>query len=202
MKNNIIFAIRQLFFIPYDIASIYKFDPALKGKLLSFLEIPLYAGIWAIIFHRISHLLFALKIPFFPILISQISRFLTGIEIHPSAKINKGLFIDHGMSVVIGETTIIGKNVLIYHEVTLGGTSLKNEKRHPTIEDNVLIGAGAKVFGNITIGKNSQIGGGSVVVKNVPKNHIAVGNPARNISREKTNNKSNKEVNQIDIEEK
>ena len=126
-----------------------------------------YPGLHALIFHRVAHKLLHWKIPFIPRVISNISRFLTGIEIHPGATIGKRFFIDHGMGVVIGETTIIGDDVLIYQGVTLGGTGKEHGKRHPTINNNVTIGAGAKVLGNITIGENSQIGAQSVVVNNV-----------------------------------
>ena len=163
----------------YDVQAAYKNDPALRSHRLSILEIILYQGLYAIFFHRLAHWLWRCKIPFLPRLISQISRFLTGIEIHPGAKIGRGFFIDHGMGVVIGETAAIGDNVLIYHEVTLGGTSLKTGKRHPTIGNNVIIGAGAKLFGPLTVGDNSQIGGGAVIVKDVPANSVVVGNPGK-----------------------
>lgn len=171
------FFIRQLFFFPWDVVAGFRNDPALRGKWFGALELFTYPGLWAIFFHRVAHLLFGLYIPLIPRILSQISRFLTGIEIHPGAKIDCGFFIDHGMGVVIGETAEIGKNVLMYHEVTLGGTSLKPGKRHPTIEDEVLIGAGAKLFGPLTIGKCSQIGGGSVVIHDVPEHSVVVGNP-------------------------
>lgn len=163
----------------YDIQAAYRNDPALHSNRLSILEIVLYPGLYAAFFHRLAHWLWRYKIPFMPRLISQISRFLTGIEIHPGAKVGRGFFIDHGMGVVIGETAEIGENVLIYHGVTLGGASLKIGKRHPTIGNNVIIGAGAKLFGPLTVGDNSQIGGGAVVVKDVPANSVVVGNPGR-----------------------
>jgi len=162
-----------------DIKAAYKGDPALHSNKFAVLELVLYQGLHAIFMHRIAHFLWILKIPFIPRLISQISRFLTHIEIHPGAKIGAGFFIDHGSGTVIGETAEIGKNVLIYHQVTLGGTSTKSVKRHPTIGDNVVIGAGAKLFGAIKIGKNTKIGGSSVLTKDVPKNSVVVGNPAR-----------------------
>ncbi len=173
----------QLFYFPSDIAAAFRGDPALRGKVFGFIEVLMYQGVWAIFFHRVAHFLSAFYIPIIPRLISQVSRFLTGIEIHPGARIGPGFFIDHGMGVVIGETAEIGKNALIYHQVTLGGTSLKAEKRHPTLGNNVLIGAGAKLFGPIKIGNNSQIGGSSVVTKNVPANCVVVGNPGRIIKR-------------------
>ena len=158
-----------------DIKAIYRNDPAAKN-----IEFILYPGWQAIIVHKfISHPLYNLRIPFFPRLVSQIMRFITGVEIHPGAKIGKGFFIDHGMGVVIGETTIIGDNVVIYHQVTLGGTGKDTGKRHPTIGNNVLIGAGATILGPITIGDNSKVGAQSVVLKDVPANSTVVGHPAR-----------------------
>lgn len=169
----------QLFWLPYDIKSAFLKDPALRGKLFGFLELLIYPGIWAIFFHRVSHFLYAIHTPFFPRFISQISRFLTGIEIHPGAFIGKGFFIDHGMGVVIGETAEIGENVLMYHGVTLGGVSMKAGKRHPTIGNNVLIGAGAQILGNIHVGDNAKIGASSVVTKDIPSHLTAIGNPYR-----------------------
>lgn len=159
-------------------------DPALQSHPLARLELILYQGIHAMILHRVAHILWNLNIPFIPRLISQISRFLTQIEIHPGAKISPGCFIDHGAGVVIGETAVVGKNVIIYHQVTLGGTSRVVGKRHPTIGDGVLVGAGAKLFGPIVVGNNSQIGGGAVITKDVPPNCVVVGNPARIVRRE------------------
>lgn len=150
-------------------------DPAIKSSI----EVLLYPSFWAVGFHRIAHFLYKKKLFFIARLISQISRFLTGIEIHPGAKIGKGFFIDHGMGVVIGETCEIGNNVLIYQGVTLGGTGKDSGKRHPTIGDNVLIGAGTKVFGPLTVGANAKIGGGSVVLHDVAPNTTVVGVPAR-----------------------
>lgn len=177
--NNIKFAFKQISFFYKDIINAYKKDPALRGKIFSFLELLTYAGIWAIFFHRISHLLFTFKIPLIPRFLSQISRFLTGIEIHPGAKIGKGFFIDHGNGVVIGETAEIGDNVLLFHQVTLGGVSQSSGKRHPTIGNNVVIGAGAKVLGAITIGDYSQIGAGTIVTKDIPAHSVIVGNPGK-----------------------
>jgi serine O-acetyltransferase len=151
-------------------------DPAARG----FLEILLlYQGLHAVIHHRFAHLLYRKRLYFFARLLSQFSRWVTGIEIHPGAKIGKGLFIDHGMGVVIGETAIIGDNVLIYQGVSLGGTGLEKGKRHPTIGNNVVIGAGAKVLGNIIVGDNSYIGANAVVIKDVPPNSTVVGVPGR-----------------------
>ena len=159
-----------------DINTIYKKDPAAKNIL----EVLFcYPGLHALIMHRIAHKLKYWHIPFIPRLISQISRFLTGIEIHPGASIGRRFFIDHGMGVVIGETTIIGNDVLLYQGVTLGGTGKESGKRHPTVGDFVTIGAGAKVLGAINIGSNSQIGAGSVVIDDVPEHSTVVGIPGR-----------------------
>lgn len=164
-----------IFFFP-EIKAAQKKDPAAK----SFLEILLlYQGLHAIISHRIAHFFYKIHLFFIARLISQISRFLTGIEIHPGAQIGKGFFIDHGMGVVIGETTIIGDNVLLYQGVTLGGTGLEKGKRHPTVGNNVVIGGGAKVLGNISIGDNSYIGANAVVIKDIPPNSTVVGVPGR-----------------------
>jgi len=157
------------------IRGIRERDPAATG----FLEALLYSGFWAVLFHRIAHALFRIKLRFFARLISQISRFLTGIEIHPGAKIGKGLFIDHGMGVVIGETCEIGDNVTIYQGVTLGGTGKDTGKRHPTIGNHVLIGSGAKVLGPFKVGDNARIGAGSVVLQEIPENCTVVGVPGR-----------------------
>jgi len=138
-----------------------------------------YSGVHAIINHRIAHWWWKHKVPFIPRSISQISRFFTGIEIHPGAEIGKNIFIDHGMGVVIGETTIIGDNVTIFQGVTLGGTGKERGKRHPTIGNNVVISAGAKVLGSITIGNNVIIGAGAVVIKPVPDDCTVVGIPGR-----------------------
>ena len=149
-------------------------DPAAKGYLQIIL---LYSGLHALIAHRIAQALWKLRVPFLPRLISQISRFITGIEIHPGAVIGRGLFIDHGMGVVIGETAIVGDNVTLFQGVTLGGTGKETGKRHPTIGSNVVIGAGAKVLGNITIGDNSYIGANAVVLRDIPDNSTVVGVP-------------------------
>lgn len=138
-----------------------------------------YSGIHAVLIHRFAHWLFIHKVPFFPRLISQINRTITGIEIHPGAKIGRRLFIDHGMGVVIGETSEIGDDVTLYQGVTLGGTGKERGKRHPTIGNNVIISAGAKVLGSITIGNNVIIGSGAVVVKSVPDDCTVVGVPGK-----------------------
>ncbi len=162
--------------IKEDIKTIYEKDPAAENLL----EVLLcYPGLHALILHRIAHKLNYWKIPLIPRMISNISRFFTGIEIHPAARIGRRFFIDHGMGVVIGATTIIGDDVLLYQGVTLGGTGNEHGKRHPTLHDNIVVGSGAKILGNIEIGSNSRIGAGSVVVDNVPENSTVVGVPGR-----------------------
>jgi serine O-acetyltransferase len=159
-----------------DIRAAQKRDPAAK----SFLEvILLYPGLHALVYYRVAHAFYKIKLFFLARFISQIGRFFTGIEIHPGALIGKRFFIDHGLGVVIGETAIIGDDVLLYQGSTLGGTGIVQGKRHPTIGNNVVIGAGAKVLGNIVIGNNSYIGANAVVVKDVPANSTVVGVPGR-----------------------
>lgn len=158
-----------------DIKVIFERDPAAANIF----EVLLYQGLWAIWLHRLAHFLYRMSIPFLPRLISQFSRLLTLIEIHPGATLGRGLFVDHGAGVVIGETTVIGQNVTIYQGVTLGGTGKEKGKRHPTIGNNVVIGASAIVLGNITVGNNARVGAGAVVIKDVPENATVVGNPAR-----------------------
>lgn len=167
---------RAIHHIKDDIKTIYDKDPAARNI---FEVIFCYPGLHALLMHRFSHKLYKWKIPFIPRYISFVMRILTGIEIHPGAKIGDRFFIDHGEGVVIGETTIIGDDVLIYQQVTLGGTGKDKGKRHPTIGNGVIIGAGAKVLGNITIGDHSRIGAGSVVVDNVPKYSTVVGIPGK-----------------------
>ena len=168
--------IRAFSKIKEDIKTIYDKDPAAKG----WFEVLLcYPGLHALIMHRIAHKLNYWHIPLIPRLISHVSRFLTGIEIHPAASIGRRFFIDHGMGVVIGETTIIKDDVLMYQGVTLGGTGKEHGKRHPTIMNGVVIGAGAKILGNITIGEHVRIGAGSVVIDDVPEHSTVVGVPAR-----------------------
>lgn len=171
-----------------DIKAIYRNDPAVKN-----IEFLVYPGLWAIIIHRyISHPLNTIKIPFIPRLISQISRFLTGIEIHPGARIGKGLFIDHGMGIVIGETAELGKNCVLFHNVTLGGTGKHQGKRHPTLGDNVLVGTGSVLLGPIQIGNNVKIGANTFIINhNVPDNCTVVGSPGKivKINGEKVNTK-------------
>jgi len=159
-----------------DIKAAFKHDPAAVNVLEVLLA---YPGFHARQYHRLAHTLFRWHIPLLPRLISNISRFLTGIEIHPGAKIGEGFFIDHGMGVVIGETSEIGNNVTLYQGVTLGGTSMQRKKRHPTLGNNVVVGVGAQVIGNITIGDNTKVGAGSVVINSVPANATVVGVPGR-----------------------
>ncbi len=165
--------------------SIIKRDPAAKSKLSIILT---YPGVKAVFFHKIANFFSVAKFDLIARIISQFSRFLTGIEIHPKAKIGNNLFIDHGMGVVIGETSDIGDNVTIYHMATLGGISpsinsddQRNTKRHPTLMDNVVVGSGAQILGPVTIGKNAKIGANAVVTKDVPQNAIMVGIPAKNV---------------------
>jgi len=159
-----------------EIKAVKERDPAAKSALEVLL---LYPGLHALMVYRVSHKLWQWKIPLVPRWLSQSIRFLTGIEIHPGATIGKNFFIDHGMGVVVGETSIIGDNVLLYQGVTLGGTGKETGKRHPTIGNNVVVGAGAKILGNITIGDNSYIGANAVVIKDVPPNSTVVGIPGR-----------------------
>ena len=151
-------------------------DAAAKGAINILVNTP---GIHAIMFHRVAHSLYNRKYFFTARLISQISRFLTGIEIHPGAQIGRRFFIDHGMGIVIGETAEIGDDVMLFHQVTLGGTGKDKGKRHPTVENNVIISAGVKVLGPIVIGENSKIGANAVVLHDIPKNATAVGIPAK-----------------------
>ncbi len=162
-----------------DIQAVFRHDPAAKNTLEILL---VYPGFHARQSHRLAHTLFKWRVPVLPRLISHLSRFITGIEIHPGAKIGEGLFIDHGMGVVIGETSEIGDNVTLYQGVTLGGTSLQRTKRHPTLGNNVVVGVGAKLIGNITIGEDAKIGAGSVVITSVPAHATVVGIPGRVVS--------------------
>lgn len=171
-----------------DLDTIIAKDPATTSRIEAFL---CSSGYHSILFYRLSHKLWNKKWHLTARLISQFSRFLTGVEIHPAAQIGKNFFIDHGMGTVIGQTSIIGDNVTMYHGVTLGGTKSfegKNGKRHPTIEDNVVIGASSQILGPITIGKNSKIGANTTVVKNVKANSTIVGIPAHRIDNTKTTN--------------
>ena len=173
-------------FILWLIILLVRFSPEIKAArdrdpaAYTLLEvILLYQGLHAIFYHRIAHFFYTIKLELLARLISQFSRSVTGIEIHPGAQIGRGLFIDHGMGVVIGETTVIGDNVTLYQGVTLGGTGKQKTKRHPTLGDNVVVGTGAKILGNITLGNNSYIGANAVVVKDVPVNSTIVGVPGR-----------------------
>jgi serine O-acetyltransferase len=170
---------KRLSYFVSDVRAIWRRDPALHGKPLAFLEVPLYASFWALLFHRPAHFLNALGLPFIPRLLSQIARMMTGIEIHPGAVIGRGLFIDHGSGVVIGETAIVGEDVLLFHGVTLGGVDSRPGRRHPAVGSRVLVGAGAKVLGAISIGDDAKIGAQAVVTRDVPPGATAVGIPAR-----------------------
>jgi serine O-acetyltransferase len=164
-----------------DVANVVERDPAAKSRLEVFL---CYAGLHAVWFYRINHWFWNHRMFLLARWFSQVARLLTGIEIHPGAKIGRRLFIDHGMGVVIGQTSIIGDDVTLYQGVTLGGTGKEEGKRHPTLEDNVVVGGGAKILGNITIGKNCRIGAGSVVLRNVPEHSTVVGVPGHIVFRE------------------
>src|ERR1700691_175157 len=164
-----------------DVATVMEHDPAAQSRLEVFL---CYAGLHAVWFCRINHWFWNHKFLLLGRWLSQVARFLTGIEIHPGAQIGRRLFIDHGLGVVIGETAIVGDDITMYQGVTLGGTGKEHGKRHPTIEDGVVIGGGAKILGNITVGKNCRIGAGSVVLRNVPADSTVVGVPGHIIFRE------------------
>ena len=169
--------------IKYDIDNVLKNDPAARSSIEVFF---LYPTINALIHYRIAHFFYERRIFFIARLISQFARFLTGIEIHPGAKIGKGLIIDHGMGVVIGETAEVGDNVLLYHGVTLGGTGKEKGKRHPTLGNNIVVGAGAKILGPITIGNNCKVGANSVVLKNIPAGSTVVGIPGKIVENKNT----------------
>jgi serine O-acetyltransferase len=159
-----------------DVEVVFERDPAAR----SILEVVFcYPGLHALLMHRFAHVLWVRRIRFLGRLVSHVNRFLTGIEIHPGAHIGSGFFIDHGMGIVIGETSEIGENCTLYHGVTLGGTSLKKEKRHPTLGKNVVVGAGAKILGPFTVGDNAIVGAGSVVIRSVPPFSTVVGVPAK-----------------------
>jgi serine O-acetyltransferase len=170
--------------IKEQVDTIFREDPAAKSVLEIFF---CYPGFHAILLHRLAHKLYRWEVPFFPRCISQFSRFLTGIEIHPGARIGRRFFIDHGMGVVIGETTEIGDDCLLYQGVTLGGTGNEKGKRHPTLGNNVVVGTGAKVLGSIRIGNHVKIGAGSVVVHPVPDDCTVVGIPGRVVRSRSTN---------------
>lgn len=177
--------------IKADIKAVFERDPAARNLL----EVLLcYPGVHAIFWHRIAHFLYKRRLFLLARIISQLTRFFTGIEIHPGAVIGKGFFIDHGMGVVIGETTEIGDNVTLYQGVTLGGTGKEKGKRHPTIGNNVMISAGAKVLGSFKVGDNAKIGAGAVVLKQVPPNSTVVGVPGRVVVQD------GRRVNEIDLD--
>ena len=163
-----------------DIRSVFNRDPAARSTAELLLAYPGLHAVWA---HRTEHWLWEHDFKLLARWLSHVTRFMTGIEIHPGARIGRGFFIDHGMGVVIGETAVIGKCVTLYHGVTLGGTTLEKGKRHPTIEDEVVVGAGAKILGNIIIGSHSRIGANAVVVKSVPPNSVVVGVPGQVVVR-------------------
>ena len=159
-----------------EIENIMEKDPAAKSKLEVFF---LYPSLQSVIYYKVSSFFYKYKAFFIARVVSQFGRFMTGVEIHPGAQIGKNVFFDHGMGIVVGETAVIGDNCIIFHGVTLGGVASTKTKRHPTLENNVTIGAGAKILGNIIIGENSKIGANSVVLKDIPKNSVAVGIPGR-----------------------
>jgi serine O-acetyltransferase len=164
-----------------DVTNVMDHDPAAKSRL----EVLLcYAGLHAVWFYRMNHWLWNHGLFLLARWLSEVARWLTGIEIHPGARIGRRLFIDHGMGVVIGETSVVGDDVTLYQGVTLGGTGKEHGKRHPTLEDNVVVGGGAKILGNIIVGKNCRIGAGSVVLRNVPENSTVVGVPGHIVFRE------------------
>lgn len=183
-KKTIFQLIKEDFSLPI------KNDPALHSKIELIFN---YPGVWAIVNYRIANRFYKKGFKLIARMISGISQFLTNIDIHPSATISRRVFIDHGFGVVIGETAVIEDDVLIYQGVTLGGVSLSHGKRHPTIKSNTVIGSGAKILGNITVGENSKIGANSVVVKDVPSNSTAVGVPARIIKKDNKSSKNQKE---------
>ncbi len=190
-----VFLLWAVFFFavaPREMTNILQRDPAARNY---FEVILLYPGLHAVVAHRYAHFLYKHRIFIFARIVSQLTRFFTGIEIHPGAKIGKGLFIDHGMGIVIGETAEIGDNCTIYQNVTLGGTGKDKGKRHPTIGNNVLIGCGAKVLGPFSVGDNSKIAANAVVLTEVPENSTAVGVPARVIK------KNNQKVSSMDLDQ-
>lgn len=172
--------------IKEDIESVFHRDPAARNAMEVFFN---YPGLHAIWIHRLSHKLWRMKLHWLARVVSNLNRFLTGIEIHPGAQLGRRVFIDHGMGVVIGETAVLGDDVTLYHSVTLGGTSWQAGKRHPTLEKGAVIGAGAKILGPITIGQNARVGSNSVVVQNVPENATCVGIPGRIVLAKEQRNK-------------
>jgi len=179
-----------------DVRTVLDRDPAARSAL----EVVLcYPGVHAIWLHRIAHRLWGAGRTTPARLVAHVSRFLTGVEIHPAARLGAGLFIDHGMGIVIGETAEVGENVSLLQGVTLGGTSVRREKRHPTLGDNVVVGAGAKILGSFTIGAGSRIGAGSVVVREVPENSVVVGVPGRVTYRDGRRVEGEIDLNQVDL---
>ncbi len=183
--ERLAFAWRQVGFSRRDLAAILRQDPALHGKAGGRVEALFYPGLWAVTAHRVAHLLYAAGVPVLPRLLNFAARFATGVDIHPGARIGPGLFIDHGAGVVIGETAEVGRDVVMLHQVTLGGRGGGGGKRHPTIGDGVLLGAGAKVLGAITIGAGARVGANAVVLAAVPTGATAVGIPAQIVRRER-----------------
>jgi serine O-acetyltransferase len=175
-----------------DVSSAFEKDPAAKSLVEVLTS---YPGIQAVLIHRVAHFFWGVGLPFVPRYLSYIARQLTGIDIHPGAKIGGNFFIDHGQGVVIGETAEIGDNVTIYQGVTLGGTSLENKKRHPTLKNNIIVGAGAKILGPVIIGNNVRVGANSVVTKDIPDNSVVVGVPGRIISQ--TSDNMSKEIHEL-----
>lgn len=185
-------------FIRDEIRNIRRKDPAIKNNI----EVLLYPSFKAIIWYRIAHYFYLKKHYFIARYLSERTKRKTGIEIHPGATIGKDLFIDHGIGTVIGETAIVGDNVTMFHDVTLGGTGFQSGKRHPTVEDNVFIGSGSKILGNIVIGKNSRIGANAVVLKNVPSDVTVVGIPGKIKEKKKIHNLKATQKNEIKKEKK
>ncbi len=179
-----------------DIDSVCERDPAARGRAEVLL---LYSGVHALLVHRLSHYLHAKGLKFTARMLSQLAKFFTGIEIHPGATIGRGLFSDHGSGVVIGETAIVGDNCTLYQGVTLGGTGKESGKRHPTLGNNVMVGAGAKLLGNFTVGSNSKIAAGAVVLGDVPENSTAVGIPARVVRRDGAKVQGTSDLDQVHI---
>jgi serine O-acetyltransferase len=183
-KEHVFEEIEQILkYFTSDVTTAFRKDPAAKSLVEVLTS---YPGIQAVLIYRVAHFLWEIGLPFVPRYLSNIARQLTGIDIHPGAHIGQGFFIDHGQGVVIGETTIIGNHVTVYQGVTLGGISLENKKRHPTLGDNIIIGAGAKILGPVHIGNNVKIGANSVVTDDIPDNCVAVGVPARIIKGKKS----------------
>lgn len=184
MPKTFFNAVREIAWIADDFAHIRSSDPALNNKALAALEVLTYPGLWAIAIHRFAHALHSTGLPLIPRIISQLSRFFTGVDIHPGARIGKGLFIDHASGVVIGETAEVGEQVLMFHQVTLGNADVVSSgKRHPNIGNHVVLGAGAKILGPITIDDYSVVGAGTVVTRSVPSHSVVVGASGKIVKR-------------------